>query len=200
MLKASLPYIISPLTYICNQSFAQGIFLDRLKFAVVKPIFKNGNKYEPSNYRPISLLTAFSKVFERVIYNILYEYKDSNHILDNNQYGFRPNSSTEKASFKLVEEILKAMNNKQFVGGIFCDLHKVFDCVNHDILLKKLEFCGITGKIGALIKSYLKRRYQRVTLGANSPINSSSSWAEVKFGVPQGSILGPLIFLLYINI
>jgi hypothetical protein len=167
MLKASMPYIISPLTYICNQSLAQGIFLDRLKFAAV---FKNGNKYDPSNYRPISLLATFSKVFEKVIYNRLYEQIYRNNILDNNQYGFRPNSSTEKASFKLIEEILKAMNNKQLVGGIFCDLHKAFNCVNHDILIKKLEFYGITGKFGALLKSYLKGRYQRVNLGANNSI------------------------------
>ena len=199
ILKASMPYITSPLTYICNQSLAQGTFPDRMKFAVVKPIFKSGNKYEPANYRPISLLSAFSKVLERVIYNKLYEHIDNNLILDNNQYGFRPNSSTEKASFKLIEEILKAMNNRQFVGGIFCDLHKAFDCINHGILINKFEFYGITGKFGALIKSYLNGRYQRVTLVPNSSINSSSSWAEVKFGVPQGSILGPLIFLLYIN-
>jgi hypothetical protein len=175
MLKASMPYIISPLTYICNQSLAYGIFPDRLKFAVVKPILKNGNKYEPSNYRPISLLSTFSKVFEKVIYNRLYEHIYRNNILDNNQYGFRPNPSTEKTSFKLIQEILKAMNNKQLVGGIFCDLHKAFNCVSHDILVKKLEFSGFTGTFGALLKSYLKGRYQRVNLGANNSINSFSS-------------------------
>jgi hypothetical protein len=119
---------------------------------------------------------------------------------DNNQYGFRTNSSTEKASSELIEEILKARNNKQLVGGIFCDLHMAFDCVSHDILIKKLEFYGITGKFGALLKSYLKGRYQKVNLCKNNSINSfSSSWAEIKFGVPQGSILGPLLSLLYIN-
>jgi hypothetical protein len=148
MLKAIMPFIISPLTYICNQSLAQGIFPDRLKFAV-RPIFKNGDKCEPSNYRPISLLPTFSKFFERVMYNRLYEHILTNNILVNNQYSFRPNSPTEKASFKLIEEILKAMNNKQLIGGIFCDLHKAFYCVSHDILIKKLEFYGITGKFGA---------------------------------------------------
>jgi hypothetical protein len=107
MLKKSIPYIISPLTYICNQSLAQGIFPDRMKFAVVKPIFKNGSAYDPSKYRPISLLPAFSKVLERVIYNRLYDHIDNNNILDNNQYGFKPNSSTEKASFKFTHSLME---------------------------------------------------------------------------------------------
>jgi hypothetical protein len=92
------------------------------------------------------------------------------------------------------------MSNKQLAGGIFCDLQKAFDCVSHDILIKKLDFYGITGKFGTLIKSYLRGRYQRVNLDTNNFINSfSSRWAEIKSEVPQGSILGPLFFLLYIN-
>jgi hypothetical protein len=92
------------------------------------------------------------------------------------------------------------MNNKHLVGGIFCNLHEAFDCVSHDILTKKLEFYGITGKFGALLESYLKGRYQKVNLGTNNSTNSFlSSWTEIKFGGPQGSILGPLLFLLYIN-
>jgi hypothetical protein len=88
MLKVRMPYIISPLTYVCNESLARGIFPDRLKFAVIKLILKNGDKCEPSNYRPISLLLSFSKVFERLIYNRLFEHININNILDNNQYGF----------------------------------------------------------------------------------------------------------------
>jgi hypothetical protein len=190
-----MPYIISPLTYICNRSLAQGIFPDILKFAVVKPIYKNGDRYDPANYRPISLSSSsFSKVFERLIFNRLYEHININNILDINQYGFRLNSSTEKVSHKLIDEILKSMNNKHLVGGIFCDLQKAFDRVSHDILIKKLEFYGITGKFNALIKFYFKGRYQNVILDNNSLDSISSRWMEIKFGVPQGSILGPLFF------
>jgi hypothetical protein len=107
------------------------------------------------------LLSSFSKVSERLIYNRLFEHININNILDNNQYGFGPNSSTEKASFKLTDKILKSMNNKHLAGGIVCDLQKAFACVSHDILVlsTKLEFYGITRKFGALSKSYLRGRY-----------------------------------------
>ncbi|GFG35144.1 hypothetical protein Cfor_09631 [Coptotermes formosanus] len=199
IIKLSSPFIISPLTCICNAILSTGVFPDRLKYAIVKPVFKKGNRQEISNYRPISSLTSFSKIIEKLIYARLLAHIHANSILAHEQYGFRTHSSTEKAAFSLVNSVLTAMNNNLIVGGIFCNLQKAFDCVNHKILLDKLEFYGIEGKLKTLIESYLTGRHQRVTLGSKTDSNNSSNWEVIKCGVPQGSILGPLFFLCYIN-
>jgi hypothetical protein len=119
--------------------------------------------------------------------------------LAHEQYSFRNNSSAEEASYNLINNILDALNNKFNVGGIFYDLTKAFDCVNHSLLLSRLEFYDITGSAYNLMKSYLSDRYQRVLLKNTSSKNYLSDWEKVKLGVPQGSILGPLLFHLYIN-
>jgi hypothetical protein len=163
-------------------------------------LFKKGDKLNISNYRPISLLTAFSKVLEKAVYNQLLEHLHKNNILAEEQFGFRTNSATDKAIYKLTNEILKTLNSKIKIGGIFCDLEKAFDCVNDKILLSELEFYGVKGKAKLWFESYFSNRYQRVLI-TNNDLNQNDfpTWGKIKDGVLQGSILGPLLFLLYIN-
>jgi hypothetical protein len=170
-------------------------------FSIIKPIFKKGNKMNPTNYRPISLLTSFSKVFEKVLFNRLAAHRNTNKLLVRNYFGFRKDIATEDAIFKLINETLNALNNKKkMAGSIFCDLEKAFDSVNHDLLLSKLLYYGINGKAKLLLESYLKNRYQRVQItNSYNNSNTDSKWTKIKYGIPQGSILGPLLFLVYIN-
>jgi len=137
LLKISASYISSPLTYICNRAISTGIFPDRLKYSIIKPMYKKGDKSDPSNYRPISMLTSFSKVLEKALYRRLIEHIDNNNILNEQQFGFRKRLSTEDAIFKLTHEALNALNNRTMVDSIFCDLEKAFDSVNHSLLIKK---------------------------------------------------------------
>ena len=176
-----------------------GIFLSRLKFSEIKPLHKKGDRTDIPNFRPISLLAYFSKILGKVIDPRLYEHINQHNILATKQYGFRNNSSTEKAFFKLINEILLTLNLT--VGGIFCDLEKAFSSINHDILLSKCEFYGFKGNTNAsLLRSYLSDRCQKVLIN-NSSSNTTTlpEWGKIKHGVPQGSILRPLFFLLYIN-
>ena len=146
LLKISASYISSPLTYICNRAISTGIFPDRLKYSIIKPMYKKGDKTDPSNYRPISMLTSFSKVLEKALYKRLMQHIDNNNILNEQQFGFRKRLSTEDAIFKLTHEVLNALNNKTMVGSIFYDLEKAFDSVNHSLLIKKTSLLWDKGQ------------------------------------------------------
>ena len=177
LLKLSSPFILSPLTRMCNKSLALGIFPDRLKYSEIKLIFKKGDKHIISNYRPISILTSFSKVLEKAVYIQLYEHCSKHNILVDEQFGFINKLATTDAIFKLINEIQIALNEKIMVGGIFCNLEKAFDSINYDILISKLNFYGVEGKTLLWFKSYLSNRYQRVTLTNNINCqNHSSTW------------------------
>jgi len=183
ILKISSNYIVSPVTYICNKIISSGIFPDRLKFSIVKPVYKKGDKRNCTNYRPISLLTSFSKVFEKAIYGRLTEHLVNNKLLAENQYGFRKGLTTENAIFKLINEIYNSLNNKMRIGSVFCDLQKAFDTVNHEILLNKLQYYGIKGKAKTLLESYLQNRYQRVEIFSQySNSKTLSDWTKITQG------------------
>jgi len=141
---------------------SSGNFPDRLKYSIVVPFFKKGNITDPANYRPISLLTSLAKVLEMAMYKRLTKHISLNNLMTDQQYGFRKSYSTEEAIFRLIYEVLNALNDKSPVGSIFFDLQRAFDSVNYSLLIEKLLYYGIAGKAQILIKSYLSNRYQHV--------------------------------------
>ena len=165
-----------------------------LKIAKVLPIFKNGSKTSVSNYRPISVLSCINKIFEKLLAKRIYSFLEKNHILYEFQYGFRKGHSTNHALIEIADRIKLAIEDKELICGIFLDLSKAFDTVDHNILLSKLEHYGIRGQAFNLLKSYLTDRKQYVQIGKHK-----SEHLHINYGVPQGSVLGPLLFILYIN-
>ena len=173
--------ISKPLTLIINQLITTGIFPDSLKIAKIIPIYKKGEPTDLSNYIPISLLPTISKIFERIIHIQLQEYINRNNLLAEQQYGFRPNHSTEYAAVKLVDYISNKMDDHKIPGTIFIDLSKAFDTLSYDILLYKLEFYGISGVEYKLLSSYLSNGKQYVMFN-----NKKFEFTEIRRGVPQG--------------
>ena len=194
LFKTLSPALINPLTLIINQSLVTGIFPAKLKIAKVLPLFKKGDCAVMNNYRPISLLTATSKLFEKVVLSQLYDYFRNNDLFYDSQYGFLKNYSTELAAMELTDNVLKDIDDKHITLAIFMDLSKAFDTLDHGILIWKLAHYGINGIALEWFTSYLTGRTQYVEIdGVSSNILSLST------GVPQGSILGPLLFLIYMN-
>ena len=193
-LKEGAPVLASPITDLVNLSISLSLFPDDCKIAKLKPLYKKEAKTKPKNYRPISLLPLLSKIIERIIHNQTQEFLDKNNILYKYQSGFRKHHSTDTCLSYLTDKVKIGFEEGLLTGMVLIDLQKAFDTIDHSILLEKMSCLGFAGKTIAWFTSYLTNRSFIVNVG-----KESSSPGKLSCGVPQGSILGPLLFLLYVN-
>ena len=189
-----LPTITTPLCHLFNLSLQTGYVPDQLKSAKVVPVFKSGDKHNFTNYRPISLLSSFAKLLEKIVAHQVLGFLHKNNILFKHQYGFRKSHNTTHPIIHFLDKIYNGLNsnNPEYTLGIFLDLKKAFDTVDFDILLSKMQHYGFQGISNDWFKSYLNNRTQYVEIDGKK-----SSLLTMSCGVPQGSILGPLLFLLF---
>ena len=193
-LKDGSSILARPISKICNLSIKYSLFPTDCQIAKLKPLFKNGSTTHPKNYRPISLLPLISKIIEKVIHDQTQEFLDANKILYKFQSGFRKGYSTDSCLSYLNNKIATGFESGLHTGMVLIDLQKAFDTINHEILINKMEFLGFSRSVTLWFKSYLSNRKFKVNLN-----QTFSEPGDLLCGVPRGSILGPLLFLLYIN-
>lgn len=194
MIKEIASSILDVLLYIVNLSFTTGVFPSKLKLAVVIPVYKNGSRLSCNSYRPISLLSCFSKIYEKLMKDKLLKFLKSTNFFSNRQFGFRSGMNTEHALLNFMSRVFDGLNNGKCVSGLFLDIRKAFDTVDHNILLNKLFECGVRGVAYKWFESYLIERKQCVKV-----CSALSNIGTIKYGVPQGSVLGAVLFIIYIN-
>ena len=194
VIKAVAGQLAGPLSRLINLCIREGKYPQDFKVARIVPIFKSEDPTQFSNYRPVSVLPVLSQIFERVINARLVNFFTRNDVIIPGQYGFRSGHSTSMAIMDMVEKVRAAWADKDLALGVFMDLKKAFDTVDHDILLQKLEHYGVRGQASRLLSSYLKGRTQYVCYDG-----FESERGLVECGVPQGSVLGPLFFIVYVN-
>lgn len=194
LLKSGACVICPSITWILNLSIRTGKFPETWKCSKVTALFKSGDRTNPSNYRPISILPTLSKILEKVVHSQFQEFLNSNNLLSNKQFGFRSKRSTTAALSSFADEVLENMEQGNLCGAVFLDLTKAFDTVDHRILLSKLSTIGVSPSSLKWFESYIGHRKQQTSCG-----NELSDALPMIYGVPLGSILGPLLFLVYIN-
>lgn len=204
LVKHCADELVEPLTVLVNQSFTEGNFPDKLKLSLVRPIFKKGEATDTCNYRPIALLSVFSEILESAMTRRLYSYCEKYKILDESQNGFRKNRSTTLAVYKYVQEALNIINTKKYAVGVLLDLSKAYDRVSYKILLRKLYGIGIRGVVYDWFESYLTNRAQFVEIEyyysqSGMIARAQSDTLPVKMSIPQGSVIGCILFIIYLN-
>ena len=186
--------LAKPLTLLINRSLAEGTVPSDWKHATVTPVYKSGPKTDPANYRPISVLPVFVKILERAVHNMVYSYLQENKLLSVYQSGFRPLHSISTCLIDVTNKLLHNMDKGLLTGSVFIDLSKSFDTLDHELMLKKLVLLGFSDSTVIWFKAYLTNRVQSIITSGEV-----SDPKPIHFGVPQGSILGPLLFIIYIN-
>lgn len=202
IVREVLAEIANPMTFLINLSFCTGQFPSSLRLGKIIPIYKKGDVHLMDNYRPVTVCSSFSKLFEYCFLDRMLMFIQENGIISTHQFGFQSGKSTGNAMHTLYSEIVHFMEEGESPVGVFCDLSRAFDCVNQDLLLDKLSYCGFKDRAFQWIESFIRGRKHYVSIDhvqSGTRVNINSECASLQMGVPQGSVLGPVLFILYVN-